>query len=68
LKQHLVYEFHPDEDELDAISLENSFTFSLATNRNLKLKLGLDYEYYPNLGAGAEDYEFSYYSNIVWNF
>ncbi len=67
-EQHLGYEFYPDEDELDTIALENSVTFPFAANRNLKLKLGLDYEYYPNTSGGAEDYEFSYYSNIVWNF
>lgn len=66
--QGLVYEFYPDKDELDTVALENSVEFPFAANDNLKLKIGLDYEYYPNVSAGSEDYEFSYYSNIVWNF
>jgi len=66
--QALAYEFYVDENELDTIALENSVEFPFAANQNLKLKIGLDYEYYPNVTAGSEDYEFTYYSNIVWNF
>ena len=62
------YEYYLSEDELDTFTFENSVTLPFSANEKMKLKLGVKYEYFPNIQSAVDDYEVAYYSNIVWNF